>query len=241
LQTGALAKAEERARAVLKRNPGSAIGHRLIADVAMTRKNFPEAIKGYSEALAKEASSDNAIRLFQAYMQSGSVKKATEHLEAWLRGHPNDLTVLNALAEGHLQAGDLSAARSRYEQMLKLGGEQSSVLNNLANILIKQRDPKALAYAEKAFALAQTDPTVQDTLGWALVQQGQLDKGLRHLREARLRDPQNLEIRYHVAAALSRAGRTDEAKVELEPVIAGKADFDGNEDAHALWQQLLAR
>jgi putative PEP-CTERM system TPR-repeat lipoprotein len=238
LQTGALAKAEERARAILKRNPDSAIGRRLIADVAMARKNFPEAIKAYSEALAKEASSDNAIRLFQAYMQSGSMAKASEHLEAWLRNHPNDLAALNALAEGQLQAGNLAAARSSYERLLKLGGEQSSVLNNLANIHIKQGDAKAVAYAEKAFALAPTDPAVQDTLGWALVQQGQLDKGLRNLREARLRDPQNLEIRYHVASALSRAGRTDEARAELEPVITGNADFEGSEEARSLWQQL---
>ena len=81
-------------------------------------------------------------------------------------------------------------------------------------------------------------PTILDTLGWILVQQGQLEQGLRHLRDARLRDPQNPEIRYHLAVVLNRTGRADEARVELEPVIASNERFDGSEQARSLWQQL---
>jgi putative PEP-CTERM system TPR-repeat lipoprotein len=241
LRNGSVAKAEERARMVVNQNPQMAVGYRLTADVAMARKNFPEAIKGYKTALSKEPNSDGVIRLYQAYMQSGAPDKASEHLEAWVRANPKDIRVIHALAETHLRAGQLAAARSWYEQLLKLGEEGPTVYNNLANILAKQSDSNALPYAQKAHALAPNDPVIQDTLGWILVQQGQLGQGLRHLREARLRDPQSYEIRYHLAVALNRTGHADEAQTELEPVISSKAHFDGFEEAHSLWQQLSVK
>ena len=86
--------------------------------------------------------------------------------------------------------------------------------------------------------MAPGDPAILDTLGWILVEQGQLDEGLRYLRDARLRDTQNPEIRYHLAVVLNRTGRADEARIELEPVIASNERFDGSDQARALWQQL---
>ena len=71
----------------------------------------------------------------------------------------------------------------------------------------------------RAHRLAPKDPAIQDTLGWILVEQGQVDKGLRQLRDARLRDPQNPEIRVHLAAALAKSGRRDEAKREVEELL----------------------
>jgi putative PEP-CTERM system TPR-repeat lipoprotein len=241
LRSGSLAKAEERARMLVNQNPQMAVGYRLSAEIAMARENFPEAIKGYKTALSKEPNSDDAIRLYQAYTQSGAPDKASAHLEAWAKANPKDSRVIHALAESHLRAGQLAAAQSRYEQLLKLGEEAPTVYNNLANIFAKQKDSKALPYAQKAYALAPTDPAIQDTLGWILVQQGQLSQGLHHLREARLRDPQSHEIRYHLAVALHRTGHTDEAKSELEPAISSDAHFDGSEEAHSLWQQISVK
>ena len=238
LRNGALAKAEERARRALSRNPELAVGYRLAADVAVARKNFPEAVKGYKTALAMEPGSDGALRLYQAYMQSGAPDKAREHLESWVSRNPKDIPVIHALAETQLRAGQLTSARSWYEQLMKLGEESPSVFNNLANILARQNDPNALSYAQKAYAMAPGDPAILDTLGWILVGQGQLDEGLRHLRDARLRDTQNPEIRYHLAVVLNRTGRIDEARIELEPVIASNERFDGSDQARALWQQL---
>jgi putative PEP-CTERM system TPR-repeat lipoprotein len=238
LRNGALAKAEERARRVLSRNPELAVGYRLAADVAVARKNFPEAVKGYKTALAMEPGSDGALRLYQAYMQSGAPDKAREHLESWVSRNPKDIPVIHALAETQLRAGQLTAARAWYEQLMKLGEESPSVFNNLANILARQNDPNALTYAQKAYAMAPGDPAILDTLGWILVEQGQLDQGLRHLRDARLRDTQSPEIRYHLAVVLNRTGRADEARIELEPVIASNERFDGSDQARALWQQL---
>ena len=45
-------------------------------------------------------------------------------------------------------------------------------------------NPKALATAERALAAAPDNPAVMDTVGWILVEKGDLDKALPLLREA---------------------------------------------------------
>jgi Flp pilus assembly protein TadD len=65
-----------------------------------------------------------------------------------------------------------------------------------------------------------------------------VDAGLRHLREARLRDPQNPEIRYHLAAALAKIGRKEEAQQELDEALRTKVAFDDIEAARSLLRSL---
>jgi Flp pilus assembly protein TadD len=121
------------------------------------------------------------------------------------------------------------------------GDDDPAVLNNLANILSSQGDKRALELAERAHRLAPRDAAVQDTLGWILVQQGQLDSGLRHLREARLRAPDSPEIRYHLAFALSRFGRREEARRELEPALREGIAFESQAEAQELSRELAGR
>lgn len=241
LRRGEPEKAEQRARAIVKRAPNQAVGYLLLADAAMLRKRYPQALEQYRAALDRQPGTDVAMRLFVAYVESGNVAGGIAFLESWLAEHPRDRVARRALAEGKLRAGDLAAARTQYEQLLKDQGEDAVLLNNLANILLARKDPKALEYAERAHALAPNDAAVQDTLGWVLVEQGQVDRGIRHLRDARLRDPQNPEIRYHLAAALARAGRHQDARRELEPVMKEGTAFASREVAAALWQKLAAQ
>jgi putative PEP-CTERM system TPR-repeat lipoprotein len=238
LESGELAKADQRARSLVKRVPSQSVGYRLVGDVAMARGNYADAITSYRAALAREETTDGAVRLYRAFFQAGSAAKAVEFMEGWTRKHPNDTMGMQALAEGRLRTGNLAAARTTYEQLLKLQGEDPIVLNNLANILWRQGDARALEYAERAQRAAPKDAGIQDTLGWVLVQSGQTDAGLRHLREARLRDPQSLEIRYHLGAALAAAGRKDEARAELDHALSAGRPFEGRDQAHALRREL---
>ena len=112
------------------------------------------------------------------------------------------------------------------------------MLNNLAQVALRQGDSAALSYAEKALRLAPGDAGITDTVGWVLVQQGQLDRGIAILRDARLRDPGSPEIRYHLAAALAQSGRTIEARAELNEVLKSGVRFDQLEEARNLHRQL---
>lgn len=245
LRRGDADDAEKWARMILKQAPENEAGYRLLGDAAMLRKRYPEAIAQYRAALGKEPRTDAAMRLFIAHVESGNTAAGIKFLESWLRDHPRDPTAQRALAEGYLRAGNLAQAGTQYERILKEQGEDAVVLNNLANILRAQDKPqdkqKALEYAQRAYALAPNDAAVQDTLGWMLVEQGEIDRGIRHLRDARLRDPQNPEIRYHLAAALARAGRSEEARRELEPAMKEGLQYASREGATALWRTLSTR
>ena len=56
------------------------------------------------------------------------------------------------------------------------------------------------------------------------------------LRDARLREPGNPEIRYHLAKVLAQTGRKAEAKEELTQALKISRQFEGSKDA----EQLLA-
>jgi Flp pilus assembly protein TadD len=241
LRAGDLAKAERGARAIAARYPDQAEGHRLLGDVAISKREYGEAAKAYQTALGKSGATEDALRVFDAHLQSGNTAKAVEFIEAWLTTHPKDGLALRAAGDAHLQTGNLPAARARYEQALKLQGDDPAVLNNLANVLLRQGDRAALDAAERAHRRAPKSAAAQDTLGWILVQRGELEAGLRHLREARLRSPENPEIRYHLAAALAKAGRRDEARRELEPALTAHASFEGAQEARLLLQSLSTK
>ncbi len=161
-------------------------------------------------------------------------KAASEVAERWSKDHPGDLAVGRMLAEGHVRRGDLAAARTQFEKLRQLAPKDAGLVNDLANVLIRLKDPKALEVAEQALAAAPNSAAVIDTAGWAALQAGKLDRALQLLRDARLRDPDSRETRYHLAAALVKSGRKAEAKEELDTALRGKVGFDGREDAESL-------
>lgn len=228
-----------RAAGITRARPDDPTGYRLAGDVALARGRPAEALTEYRSALAKQPSSDHAVRVFRAMLASGGADKANAFLEGWLRDKPADGIARRALAEGYLRAGNLPGARQRYEQILKDEGEDAGVLNNLANILAREGDVRAVDFARRAYKAQPADAAIQDTLGWLLVQEGSVDAGLKHLREARLRAPGNPEIRYHLAAALAKTGRKAEARQELDAVLAEHPDFEESDAARRLLRQLM--
>ena len=85
--------------------------------------------------------------------------------------------------------------------------------------MLQLKDQAAQEIAERALKLSPNNASYADTLGWILVNKGQVEAGLRYLREARLRNPDNGEIRFHLAYALSKTGRKEEAKEELKAAL----------------------
>jgi len=77
-----------------------------------------------------------------------------------------------------------------------------------------------------------------DTLGWLLVQNGEINRGLILLQEARVKAPHEPEIHFHMAVALHKAGRNAEARKELGRLLKGGRAFPGSDEAEALHTQL---
>ena len=237
LKAGRAAAAEQTALRLRNAYPGSVAVRHLLGAIYMTQRNWNAAATEYQAALERQPNTDNALVLYRAHVAAGNAAAAVAHLEGWLRQRPGDDVARRALAEGYLLMDDLQAARATYEDLRSRHPKDVGILNNLANVLARLRQPQALERAREAHALAPNDANVIDTLGWVLVQEGQLQQALSYLRDARLRAPHDPVIQYHLGVALHRLGRSAEARRELQAALALSDRFEGADTA----RQLLAQ
>jgi Flp pilus assembly protein TadD len=96
--------------------------------------------------------------------------------------------------------------------------------------------------AEKAVAVAPPAAPVtgliKDTLGWVLLEQGDVQAALPHLEAASAAMPGNPEIQYHVAVALQRSGRASDARAVLEKLLSSNVSFASKAEAEKLLNEL---
>jgi putative PEP-CTERM system TPR-repeat lipoprotein len=230
---GNAAKADEALRVLNDKHPASLEAIRAGADLSLSRGHYPVAIAGYRKLLSRQESTGNALALVNAHMAAGESAKAAAFLENWTRSHPKDVSSFKALAEAQFRAGQLAPAKKTYLQVIAFSPDDAVSLNNFANLLLQTNDPAAQEMAERALKLSPNHPSYADTLGWILVNKGQVEAGLRYLRDARLRSPDSGEIRFHLAYALAKLGRKDEARDELRSALGA---LRGNPENRTLSQ-----
>jgi len=238
LRTGKIELAGNLIEKILKDRPKQAVGQRLKGDL-LVHKGKPEAaIKLYRQAVAMDNNGDNALALGLAYSRLGKTGKAVNVLTAVKHGGQVDQRIGVALAELHMQRGEFSNASKTLEELVSATPNQPLLLNNLANIYDLLGDKRALEVAKKAYDLAPKSADINDTYGWLLSKTGQAEKGLPFLREAHIRNSDNLEVRYHIADTLNKLGRSKEALKELTGVLNTQRPFPSKERAKDLKTQL---
>jgi putative PEP-CTERM system TPR-repeat lipoprotein len=219
IRLGDLPKAEKLAAQIVSQNPKLGLGHGLQGDIAAARGQPDAAIAAYRRAHEIDRSTDSFMRLFAATIRRdkpGALRLADQ----WLAARPNDLVARRALADVQFNSGNLPEARRTYEALLKLQPNDAEVLNNLANVMLRQNDAAALKTAERALQLSPGAAHIIGTVGWAAHKAGQSDRGLQMLRDARLRDPANLDTRFFLGSVLAGLGRNAEAREELRAAAA---------------------
>ena len=101
-----------------------------------------------------------------------------------------------------------------------------------------EKDPRALEYFERSHKLKPDNAVTTHSLGWVLVEEGQLKRGLALLQEASRRSPHDPELRYHLAVALFRSGDKVQARRELEGLLADRKSFPSRDQAQELLKQM---
>ena len=235
---GELDKALQRAETVRGLNPEVATGDLLAGDVLMSAGRHAEAVAAYEAGLKKQDDGALMLRLYVAQRKAQSGASHAAMLEKWLERHPDDSVVKRALAGEFARLGRLDEAIALNETLLEGQPDDPVVLNNLAWLYQKTGNPKARAFAQRAYDLAPNQARTIDTLGWILVQEGDVNRGLTLLRFAQSRAPDDPSVNFHIAVALSKLGRTDDAKAQLETVLSGAHDEDIAAQAEALLKQL---
>ena len=163
---------------------------------------------------------------------------ATALASRWLKENPKDVVVRTYLGERALRNKDYKEATKYFKETVALQPENAVFLNNLAWTSNQLKDPAAIGYAEKAYALAPTSPNILDTYGWMLFQKGDVKRAVELLTEAAGRAPKAGEIRLHLAQALIESGDKAAARKELEAILQLGADVPQRAEAQALLAKL---
>lgn len=219
LRTGNILSAKEYATNIQTENPDQAIGHILMAETQAAAADFNAALVSYDRAVALTNDSEPILGRGKLLFHLGRQEEAINSIKAWLHHNPSNPYVTRELAMFQIRAGDLDSARLTLEKLVQSSGEiDPKSLSALARIYQLQSDPRARQLAQKAFDLDPNWAVTSDTLGWILVTEGDVESGLKLLRQAFARES-SPEIRFHIASALKALGRYDEARQEAEIIL----------------------
>lgn len=204
-------------KAIQRRTPNDMRGYFLEGDLWGSQQKWREAEVAF-RAAQKRAPDDAvvAVKVHATVTEAGRGVAADAEAEKWLQGHPKDVTLRNYLAERAVRKPDYKTAVRHYQELIALQPDNPVYLNNLAWVAGESGDPKALSYAQKAYALAPANSAVLDTLGMLLVKQGDVAQGLEKVRKAVQLTPNRSDYRLHLAKALIKAGDKEAARKELE-------------------------
>ena len=189
----------------------------LQGDVHIGRGDF-EAAKSQFQSMAKAGSRSGATRLVMLMIQQQDHSSALEVADSFIGDNADNTLMKSLRATALVHLGDLTSARDQYESMLPTS--DPVVLNNLAWIYMQEDDPKALETAERANRLAPDNADIEDTLGWILVQQGDVEQGLNYLRSSASMRPDNASVQYHLGVAYQKAGQIRRAERALKKAIS---------------------
>lgn len=216
-----------------------AASYALKGELLQAQKEYEAAVAAYTKAYAAQPVRELAMRLFNA-RQAGDLPQPEQSLVAWLEQHPNDATVTATLAQWYQVTGDYEGAAEHYRALLKDHPSSAFALNNLALVYLHQGDDRALELAQQAHEIAPQNAAIGDTLGWILVNTGNVDKGLPLLRKAAEAAPQPA-MQYHLAVALARTDNSDnraEAAAILKKLLASEQSFPERSEAEQLLQEI---
>ena len=238
LRKGQADQALSIARAMQKESVAAPVGYMVEGDILLKQKKNDAAIKAYEQAYSAGKTPQLLVKLTQAQRAAGKHKEADARVAQFLKEHPGEPVMTMVNAETQLAAKQYKAAIGSLEAVLKNAPNNVIALNNLAFAYQQDKDARALATAEQASKLAPQSPAVMDTLGWILVEQGNVKRGIPVLEQAISRAPESNDIRYHLAFGLHKAGDKARARKEIEQALADGKNFAQIDEARALLKQL---
>jgi cellulose synthase operon protein C len=233
-------EARRMAQAVQKDRPGEAMGWALEGDIEASLQRWGPAAAAFRTALDKQAATGVMVKYLYVLQQDGRTAEARSVAAARLKAQPTDQELLFTLGDNAQREGDLAQARQHYEAILRLNPDHMLALNNLATVLVAQKQPGALALAQRAVLLAPRQPAVLDTLAQAEAAEGKLGDAVVTQRKAVVLAPGMPAFRLTYAKLLIRNGDRVEAKQQLAQLASLGAGFGAQAEVGALMQSLDA-
>lgn len=233
---GDLASGVATLRAALVESPERARLQAALAALELGRGNAAAGAAAVDRALALDPEDPAPLALRASfYAAQRRYEDAKRDCERFLEIRPRDAGmrfVLGVVAEG---LGETDAAIAHYQRASELDERAYAPRNNLAVLLAAGGElADAMAVAQEAYALADSDPNVIDTLGWLYLKAGLTDRAVALLERAHGAAPQQSAPQLHLALAYREAGRPEDAHrllVDLESRVEPGSPLASQTDA----------
>jgi tetratricopeptide (TPR) repeat protein len=226
--------ARQRVERLLQQNPQSAAAYFMQGKIELAEGKRELSEASLKKALELDPNLVPAYNLLvQSYISSNKMQEALQEINVILARNPKAITALTVSGLVHEKLNEFDKAREDYEKVLALNPNSALALNNLAYIYGQKLNDlgRAAELARKAHDLAPSEPTITDTLGWTLYQQGDYQQAIELLGQSEAKLQQNPEVQYHFGMANYMMGRTDAARTALEKAVAAPAEFAWKDEA----------
>lgn len=207
----------------------------LAGTLALIDADYGTARRRFEAALDAGAGPEAIVGLYQLELRQG--RPAAGVLERGLSRYPDAPSLQIMLAQDHDRRGDAESAIAIYQRVLANYPDNPAVLNNVAWLLNKKKDPAALGYARQAVELAPDSAEILDTYGTILLDTGNASQAVSQFERAATLAPEAVEIRYNLARAYERAGNVDKA-LESARIVASDSSTRFAEPARQLISSL---
>jgi len=204
------------ARTVQKQRPAEAVGYVLEGDINALQKKWDAAEAVYRTGLKNASSSELAVKFHSVLMTTGKGADADKFSASWQKDHPKDAAFLSHLGDVSMARSDYGTAEKNYAAVVKLQANNAIAYNNLAWVSARLNKEGAIAFAEKANALAPNQPAFMDTLAVLLSEKGNYAKAVELQTKALALQPQNALFQLNLAKIYIKGGQKDLARKELD-------------------------
>ncbi len=190
-----------------------------LAQIHTERKHFDQAVPLFESIYERSPNTRTTLALARTYQSLEEYDKATEILNNMIDKKINGYQSLELmLAQIQLQQ-DPNSALNQYQAILERDPDNLVALNNLAWVYLdNQQTDLACEYAQKAYDMAQQLPQVQDTYGYCLLKQGDIEQGSALIQKAYQQMPNEEEVILHYAESLIMTNRFAESRAILKKV-----------------------
>ena len=240
-------EAIENCRIVLSREPANTSARGLLVNIYLSQRLYDAALQEAETGL-KLTQDHTELSILKASAQEalGRIDAATATLLAAAGKDLKSPAPYLYLGDMQQRLKEYGAAVASYEEALKRSPNEVGAANNIAMLLTdhiigQSGRERAYGLATRLHQIYPDNPLYADTLGWVLFTQGHIDQGLELLRRAAQQMPTELQVHYHLGAALYKKGDFAGAGRELATALGPKKDFDGADQARNMMQLLAVK
>jgi tetratricopeptide (TPR) repeat protein len=234
-------RAYQRLDAILAAKPDNVVSLNLKGELLNAQGRLDAAAKQFSAAI------DKSPKWWIPYRNLAAMHlrlKRPEQAVAVLRAGMDttgELALATDLASVYEQTQQWDQAIDTYDAVLKRDPKSILALNNLAMLLVTQRDDSAsLARASRLSAELEksSDPAVMDTVAWVKYRNGDFANALSILQQAAAKVPNSPLLRFHLGMAQLKSGDHAGARSSIEAALKTGAHFEGVDEARSALESI---